>query len=103
MPNKFFQGTLSKESESLKEGTKAEKSGIFSKQRAALADSLHLKRPASSVEADIAGTSNSRSLPKQEASTASSKAYSFKEGRIFLILLFRYSFCIFCFSLLYYF
>ncbi|ONK62958.1 uncharacterized protein A4U43_C07F9890 [Asparagus officinalis] len=73
-------GTSSKEVESLKEGAKAEKAGIFSKQRAVLADTLHLKRPVSSVEADIAGTSNSQSLPKQEASTASSKAYSFKEG-----------------------
>ena len=88
MPCKLFQGTSSKESESLKEGTKAEKSGIFSKQRATLADTIHLKRLASSVEADIAGTSTSQSLPKQEASTASSKTYSFKEGRIFLILLF---------------
>lgn len=73
-------GVSSKETETVKEGSKAEKTGIFSKQRAALAETLHLKRPASSVEADIAGTSNSQSLPKQEASTASSKAYSFKEG-----------------------
>ncbi|XP_020267111.1 uncharacterized protein LOC109842675 isoform X2 [Asparagus officinalis] len=75
-------GTSLKEVELLKEGTKTEKPEkphIFSKQQIALVDS-HRKRPASSVEADIVGTSNSQSLPKQEASTASSKPYAFKEG-----------------------
>lgn len=59
-----------------------EKSAIFSKHRAAVIDSLQLRKPASSVEADIVGTStlNSQSLPKQETSTASSKTYTFKEG-----------------------
>lgn len=81
-PVKWFQGPSSKDSESIKEGTKADKPGIFAKQRAALVKSLQIKRPASSVEADIVGTStfNSQSLPKQECSTASSKAYPFKEG-----------------------
>ncbi|XP_038980506.1 uncharacterized protein LOC103715277 isoform X2 [Phoenix dactylifera] len=75
-------GPSSKDSESVKEGTKADKPGIFAKQRAALVKSFQLKRPTSSVEADIVGTStfNSQSLPKQECSTASSKAYPFKEG-----------------------
>ncbi|XP_073113894.1 uncharacterized protein [Elaeis guineensis] len=75
-------GPSSKDSESVKEGTKADKAGIFAKQRAALVKSLQIKRPASSVEADIVGTStfNSQSLPKQECSTASSKSYPFKEG-----------------------
>ncbi|KAG1338695.1 ATPase family AAA domain-containing protein 1 [Cocos nucifera] len=75
-------GPSSKDSESIKEGTKADKPGIFAKQRAALVKSLQIKRPASSVEADIVGAStfNSQSLPKQECSTASSKSYPFKEG-----------------------
>ncbi|KAJ6848593.1 uncharacterized protein M6B38_275250 [Iris pallida] len=72
----------SKDSEPGKDAGKSEKSGIFSKHRAALADSSQHKRPVSSVEADILGAStfNCPSLPKQEASTASSKSYTFKEG-----------------------
>ncbi|XP_038972217.1 uncharacterized protein LOC103715088 [Phoenix dactylifera] len=71
-------GPSSKDSESLKEGGRVEKASFFSK-RGALLD---LRRPTSSVEADMMGTSmlNSRSLPKQEASTTSSKKYTFKEG-----------------------
>ncbi|XP_020579082.1 uncharacterized protein LOC110023815 [Phalaenopsis equestris] len=72
----------SKDSESLKEGGRGEKSGGFTKQRSTLTDTVHHRRPASSVEADIVGTSslNCQSLPKQESSTASSKNYTFKEG-----------------------
>ncbi|KAG1365229.1 putative ATPase family AAA domain-containing protein 1 [Cocos nucifera] len=71
-------GSSSKDSESLKEGGRVEKASFFSKRGAV----LDLRRPTSSVEAEIMGTSmlNSHSLPKQEASTASSKKYTFKEG-----------------------
>ncbi|KAK8925824.1 Katanin p60 ATPase-containing subunit A1 [Platanthera zijinensis] len=72
----------SKDSELLKEGGRTEKLGCFTKQRSALTDTIHHRKPASSVEADIVGTSslNCQSLPKQESSTASSKSYTFKEG-----------------------
>ncbi|KAI0511827.1 hypothetical protein KFK09_012459 [Dendrobium nobile] len=72
----------SKDLESLKEGGRTEKSASFTKQRSALTDAVHHRRPASSVEADIVGTSslNCQSLPKQESSTASSKSCTFKEG-----------------------
>ncbi|XP_010259604.1 PREDICTED: uncharacterized protein LOC104598971 isoform X2 [Nelumbo nucifera] len=73
-------GALStKDSESIKE-IRLEK--MVTKQRATQADALQLKKPASSVEADIIGTSvlSSQALPKQEASTASSKSFTFKQG-----------------------
>ncbi|CAL9046450.1 uncharacterized protein LOC135606707 [Musa acuminata AAA Group] len=75
-------GSSLKDAELLKESVRMEKSAIFSKHRAAVIDTLQLRKPASSVEADIVGTStlNSQSLPKQETSTASSKTYTFKEG-----------------------
>ncbi|XP_077219095.1 uncharacterized protein LOC143853253 [Tasmannia lanceolata] len=75
-------GISSKDAESVKEGLRTEKSGIFSKQRTGQADSLQPKRPTSSVEADIVGTSmfNSQPHPKQETSTASSKNHKFKTG-----------------------
>ncbi|XP_026664881.1 uncharacterized protein LOC103718614 isoform X2 [Phoenix dactylifera] len=71
-------GSSSKDSESLKEGGRIEKASFLSKRAAV----LDLRKPTSSVEADILGTSmlSSHSLPKQEASTASSKNYTFKEG-----------------------
>ncbi|XXG79265.1 hypothetical protein AAC387_Pa09g0372 [Persea americana] len=74
-------GQLSKDSESLKEGTRTEKMGNFAKQRPGQADSIQLRRPASSVEADIvdSSTCNSQSL-LEESSTASSKNYTFKTG-----------------------
>ncbi|PKU78789.1 Katanin p60 ATPase-containing subunit A1 [Dendrobium catenatum] len=76
------QVSSSKDLESLKEGGRTEKSASFTKQRSALTDAVHHRRPASSVEADIVGTSslNCQSLPKQESSTASSKSCTFKEG-----------------------
>jgi len=80
---KLIQVPFSKDSESLK-GGKTEKPGVLSK-RAALARTAHFRKPASSVEADIlGGTSifNCQRLPKQEASTASSKCYTFKEGML---------------------
>ncbi|KAL5701241.1 hypothetical protein ACHQM5_026601 [Ranunculus cassubicifolius] len=75
-------GTSSKDAESTKENSRSEKSGMFSKQRAAQSEALKLKKQASSVEADIMGVSNfsSQPLPRQEASTASSKTYTFKTG-----------------------
>ncbi|KAJ0980660.1 hypothetical protein J5N97_008915 [Dioscorea zingiberensis] len=75
-------GLSSKDSEPIKETGKSEKPSNPSKQRAAQAETVQLKRPASSVEADIVGASafNSQSLLKQETSTASSKNYTFKEG-----------------------
>ncbi|KAH0448440.1 hypothetical protein IEQ34_022240 [Dendrobium chrysotoxum] len=58
-----------------------EKSGEFSKQKSTSTDTFHTRRPASSVEADIMGTSSlhCHSLPKQESLTASSKNCTFKE------------------------
>lgn len=73
-----------KDSEPPKEGARTEKSGAFIKQRASVTDAAQLKRPTSSVDADIVGPSpfNSQSQPKQEASTATSKSYTFKEGKL---------------------
>ncbi|KAI3449499.1 hypothetical protein Pfo_006164 [Paulownia fortunei] len=72
-------GPTTKEADSIKESSKPERASVFSKRTAA---TLHLKKPASSVEADITGgsTISSQALPKQEASTASSKNYTFKKG-----------------------
>lgn len=54
---------------------------MFAK-RAPQAGAMHSKKPTSSVEADIVGgsTTGSHAQPKQEASTASSKSYTFKKG-----------------------
>ncbi|KAK1294746.1 Katanin p60 ATPase-containing subunit A1 [Acorus calamus] len=74
-------GSSSKDSESVKEGGKTEKTTPF-KQKASHTEYVQLRKPQSSVDADIVGTStlNSQSLLKQEASTATSKSYTFKEG-----------------------
>ncbi|TMW91761.1 hypothetical protein EJD97_013932 [Solanum chilense] len=72
----------SKDIEPVKVSSKPERASVFAK-RAAQAAALHLnKKPASSVEADITGGSilSSHAQPKQEASTASSKNYTFKKG-----------------------
>ncbi|XP_020099700.1 uncharacterized protein LOC109718093 isoform X2 [Ananas comosus] len=71
-----------KEPETQKDGGRTDRPAAIPKHRSILADTVHFRRPASSVEADIVGasTSNSQSLPKQESSTASSKNYTFKEG-----------------------
>ncbi|KAJ4968151.1 hypothetical protein NE237_014852 [Protea cynaroides] len=73
-------GLSSKEAESLKESSRAEKSSTLAKQRAAKGDFFSRRKPASSVVADIIGTPafSSQSLPKQQASTASSKSCTFK-------------------------
>ncbi|KAL9228183.1 hypothetical protein vseg_003790 [Gypsophila vaccaria] len=74
-------GSTMKEADTPKENSKPEKASIHAK-RAMVSAALRLKKPTSSVEADItmgsAGTAPP--LPKNEASTASSKQYSFKEG-----------------------
>ncbi|KAL1558412.1 hypothetical protein AAHA92_08884 [Salvia divinorum] len=69
-------GPAIKEADSGKESTKLERAIVYSRRN------LHLKKPASSVEADITGgsTISSHAQPKQEASTASSKTYTFKKG-----------------------
>lgn len=56
-------------------------------QAAAAAAVSQNKKPTSSVEADIAGgsTLSSQALPKQEASTASSKTTAFKTGIFILV------------------
>ncbi|KAJ3681380.1 hypothetical protein LUZ60_015869 [Juncus effusus] len=74
-----------KDQESQKDGAgRVEKVAVFSsKHRPPAGESLHhARKPTSSVEAEIVGPSNfhSSSLPKQEASTATSKKYTFKEG-----------------------
>ncbi|KAH0634992.1 uncharacterized protein LOC125870266 isoform X1 [Solanum stenotomum] len=75
-------GSSAKDVEPVKVSSKPERASVFAK-RAAQAAALHLnKKPASSVEADITGGSilSSHAQPKQEASTASSKNYTFKKG-----------------------
>ncbi|GAV73866.1 AAA domain-containing protein [Cephalotus follicularis] len=74
-------GSAPKESDSVKESSRPEKASVFAK-RTAQAAALHHKKPTSSVEADITGGSiiSSQALPKQEASTATSKSYTFKKG-----------------------
>ncbi|KAL0389623.1 UNVERIFIED_CONTAM: ATPase family AAA domain-containing protein 1 [Sesamum calycinum] len=71
-------GPSTKEVDSVRESSKPERASVFAKRSAA---ALHLKKPPSSVEADITGGSNmsSQVQPKQEASTASSKNYAFKK------------------------
>ncbi|CAH9098745.1 unnamed protein product [Cuscuta epithymum] len=75
-------GSLAKEAVASKEKSKLDWARYVIK-RAAQAAALHLnKKPTSSIEADIAGgsTVSSYAQPKQEASTASSKNYTFKQG-----------------------
>ncbi|KAL7112712.1 hypothetical protein ACP275_04G019400 [Erythranthe tilingii] len=73
-------GPTTKEADSVKESSKPERASVFSKRTAA---ALHLKKPTSSVDADITGNSTVSShptMPKQEISTATSKNYTFKKG-----------------------
>ncbi|XP_019223746.1 PREDICTED: uncharacterized protein LOC109205483 [Nicotiana attenuata] len=75
-------GSIAKDVDPVKESSKPGRSSVFAK-RGAQAAALHLnKKPASSVEADITGgsTISSHAQPKQEASTASSKNYTFRKG-----------------------
>ncbi|GMH25989.1 hypothetical protein Nepgr_027832 [Nepenthes gracilis] len=75
----FPTGSTSKESDPAKENTRPEKSSVFAK-RAQLTSLRH--KSVSSVEADTTSRSSltSRPLAKQEASTATSRNYIFKEG-----------------------
>ncbi|KAI3893235.1 hypothetical protein MKX03_016880 [Papaver bracteatum] len=74
-------GQSPKDTESSKESSRSEKLVAVSKQRTSLVElPIQLKRPASSVEAEITGAFSSQTLPKQETSTASSKSYTFKTG-----------------------
>ncbi|KAL0437611.1 UNVERIFIED_CONTAM: ATPase family AAA domain-containing protein 1-A [Sesamum radiatum] len=72
-------GPITKEVDSVKENPKPERASVFGKRTSA---ALHLRKPASSVEADITGGSaiSTQAQPKQEASTASSKSYTFRKG-----------------------
>ncbi|KAF5198563.1 Aaa-type atpase family protein [Thalictrum thalictroides] len=74
LPGEF----ISKDLEPCNEGSKSEICGVLDKKRSA----SQQKKQASSVEGDIAGTSmlNSQVLPKQEASTASSKNHTSRRG-----------------------
>ncbi|KAJ9543045.1 hypothetical protein OSB04_022752 [Centaurea solstitialis] len=75
-------GSAAKETDtSLKESIGAERASTYAKGITHLGV-LRPKKPTSSVEADIIGgsTTCSYAQPKQEASTASSKSYTFKKG-----------------------
>ncbi|GAA0152143.1 hypothetical protein LIER_10696 [Lithospermum erythrorhizon] len=74
-------GTAAKEVEIVKQTAKPDRASVFAKRATQLGTQQH-KKPASSVEADITGCStvSSRAQPRQEASTASSKSYTFKKG-----------------------
>ncbi|XP_031486306.1 uncharacterized protein LOC116254839 [Nymphaea colorata] len=71
LPNRL----LAKDSDVNKDGVRVEKLSGFVKHRSSHSDAVQQKKPTSSVEADIVCSSaiNSKSPPKQEASTASSK------------------------------
>ncbi|KAL7198933.1 hypothetical protein ACSBR2_021263 [Camellia fascicularis] len=74
-------GSILKDFGFVKESIRPERASVFAK-RAGQAASIQLRKPASSVEANITGGSSisSQAQPKQEASTASSKTYNFKKG-----------------------
>ncbi|GLU07398.1 hypothetical protein SLE2022_243580 [Rubroshorea leprosula] len=73
--------STTKEADPVKETSRSERASVYAK-RAAQAAVLQHKKPTSSVEGEIRGgsTLSSQPLPKQEASTATSKNYTFKEG-----------------------
>lgn len=75
-------GSTTKEVDTVKENSKPERASVFAAKRAAHTPAITLKKPASSVEAEITGgsTTSTQAHPKQEASTASSKSYAFKKG-----------------------
>ncbi|KAL1825844.1 uncharacterized protein LOC108214240 isoform X1 [Daucus carota subsp. sativus] len=76
----LLPGGCSAKETDVRESSRPERASMFAKRAQAVA--LHLKKPASSVEADITGGSilSSQAQPKQEVSTASSKNYIFKKG-----------------------
>ncbi|GLT42470.1 hypothetical protein SLA2020_164670 [Shorea laevis] len=73
--------STTKEADPVKETSRSERASVYAK-RAVQAAVLQHKKPTSSVEGEIRGgsTQSSQPLPKQEASTATSKNYTFKEG-----------------------
>ncbi|KAL1550246.1 hypothetical protein AAHA92_18238 [Salvia divinorum] len=75
----LYSGPITKEVDSLKESPKPERASVFAKQTTV---AVHLKKPASSVDANITGGSAIASpvQPKCEASTATSKNYTFRKG-----------------------
>ncbi|KAI4340242.1 hypothetical protein MLD38_025101 [Melastoma candidum] len=78
----LFPGdVLSKDIVSTKEFVKLERPSVFSK-RAGHSSSAQMKRPTSSVEAEITGgsTVSAKAQPKQEVSTATSKTCKFRKG-----------------------
>lgn len=78
--SKSSQGSNQKDSDTARETMKSDKAALYAK-RASITASLRQKKPASSVEADIASVSSlCQPQPKQEASTATSKSYTFKKG-----------------------
>ncbi|KAL9141831.1 hypothetical protein ABFS82_14G130800 [Erythranthe guttata] len=73
-------GPIMKEVDSVKESSKPDRASVLSKR--SFGSGFHLKKPTSSVDADITGGSalSSQAQPKQEASTATSKKYTFRKG-----------------------
>ncbi|KOM54409.1 hypothetical protein LR48_Vigan10g030100 [Vigna angularis] len=74
-------GAPAKEVDSAKESSRPERPSVFAKRSSQTA-TLHHKKPASSVDAEIIGgsTLSSQAMLKQEVSTASSKGTTLKEG-----------------------
>ncbi|GKV04899.1 hypothetical protein SLEP1_g16992 [Rubroshorea leprosula] len=74
-------GSTTKDADPLKESARPERASVYAKRLAQTAALQH-KKPTSSVEGDIRGgsTLSSQPLPKQEASTATSKNQTFKKG-----------------------
>ncbi|KNA08786.1 hypothetical protein SOVF_159610 isoform B [Spinacia oleracea] len=76
----LLPGSTAKEADPHKEHSRPEKSSVHAK-RSSFVASLRHKKQASSVEAEITGSAVAAPrLPKQEASTASSRKCTFKEG-----------------------
>ncbi|XP_047316627.1 uncharacterized protein LOC124920228 isoform X2 [Impatiens glandulifera] len=75
-------GSLSKDAEPpVKDISRPERINVFTNKGTVTA--VQIKKPASSVEADIISgstTFSSQAQPRQEASTASSKSFAFKKG-----------------------
>lgn len=84
------QGPVTKDVDAVKESLKPERAPVFGK-RSSRAAAVQLKKPTSSVEADITGGSSvsSQAQPKQETSTATSKNYKFKKGNLFYLHFFK--------------
>ena len=95
IPYIIYQGSVAKEVDTtVKESSRPERASVFAK-RAQQSGVLHSRKPTSSVEADIVGGSTTCShahQPKQEASTATSKTYTFKKGIFYTFKLYT-KFC----------